>query len=178
MALDIESILASIHQSPNKAVPVESWQPAHVGEIDIEIDEQANWYHEGGLFERQALVKLFSTILRVEGDSYYLVTPAEKLRIKVADVPFKIIALLEDGGVYYLISNTEERIPLNGKTRWQLRDFQGVQVPYVEVFRGLFARVDRPVFYQMVELASVSEDEHELYLLSGLHRFSLGQIEG
>lgn len=153
MALDLEKILASIDQQADKLPPVMQWQPTVEGKIDIHIDHNMQWTHEGGVFERHALVKLFSTILRKEGEQYYLVTPVEKLAIQVDDVPFKIIAMLEKGDDIYLITNTEDKLRLDVTRDWQLRDYQGVNVPYVKVRDALYARVDRAVFYQMVDRA-------------------------
>lgn len=167
MKLDIEKVVASLQQEADKLPSVEQWQPSFSGSIDIVIDEQMQWFHEGGVFQRQALVKLFSTILRKEGERYYLVTPAEKLAITVIDVPFKIIAMLEQNSTLYLISNTQERIALDADTHWQLRDYQGAKIPYVEVRNGLFARVDRNVYYQMVENAQqVEANGRATYMLA------------
>lgn len=175
MKLDLEKIAASLQQEPNMLPPVEEWQPSVVGSIDIVIDEQVQWFHEGETFQREALVKLFSSILRKDGEQYYLVTPVEKLAIKVADVPFKIIAMLEQEGTLYLLTNVEERIALNDKTHWQLRDYQGAKVPYIEVRHGLFARVDRSVYYEMVDKAElIEENGRSMYMLSSAkQRFPL-----
>lgn len=177
MALDLDTLLASLHGAPDKRPPVEQWRPAVSGTIDIVIDEQMHWFHEGTGFEREALVKLLASILRREGDQYFLVTPAEKMAIHVADVPFKIIAMLVHQGLWYLISNVEDRIALDHRANWQLRTYQGVDVPYVEVRNGLFARVDRAVYYQMAELAE-QDEKGNLVLVSGTNRFLLGSIDG
>ncbi len=175
MSLDLEKIATSLQQEGKKLPPVEQWQPSYVGSIDIVIDEQVQWFHEGTAFTRQALVNLFSTILRKDGNCYYLVTPAEKLAITVADVPFKIIALLEQGGIIYLITNTEEHIALTADSHWQLRDYQDARIPYIEVRHGLFARVDRNVYYEMVEKAQpIKKNGESVYaLISGKHSFPL-----
>lgn len=163
MFFDIEQLIKSLDGDVKKLPPVNSWQPERVAEIDIVIDPQMRWYHEGEIFQRQALVDLFSTILRKEGDTYYLVTPAEKLKIRVADVPFLAVSLLDKEGVFYLLCQTSDVIELNENSVWQLREYQGVRIPYVEVRNGLFARVDRHVYYQMVEYAI--EDEQGCYFL-------------
>lgn len=177
MALDLDRIVATLNQAAEKMPPVQSWQPAVKGTIDILIDDNMQWFHEGGVFQREALVKLLASILRIEDDGYYLVTPAEKLRIEVADVPFKIIAMLQQDDAYYLITNTEDRIRLDDNTVWQLRRYNEVEIPYVDVRHGLFARVDRAVFYQMVEQAELSEDGKSMYLISAKRPFLLGHVE-
>src|SRR6516162_8222423 len=68
--------------------PVHLWNPPNAGEIDIVIRKDGGWVHEGGVIGREALVRLFSTILRKDPDGTYLVTPHEKLRVRVEDAPF------------------------------------------------------------------------------------------
>lgn len=162
MSLDIEMLLSTLSDT-QKLPPVQQWQPSHEGAIDIVIDDEVRWWHEGELFQRAALVKLFSSILRYEQGRYFLVTPVEKLAITVADVPFKIVLMLMVGDIIYLVTNTEDKIALDVSACWQLRDYQGVQIPYVEVRDGLFARVDRNVYYQMVEQAQQKGDHYVLF---------------
>lgn len=72
--------------------PIEKWQPALSGEIDIQILADGRWVHEGGEIKRHELVKLFASILRCEADGhYYLVTPVEKWRLQVEDLPLLIV---------------------------------------------------------------------------------------
>ena len=77
-------VLADIKDSKTKSgyPPVDQWNPEVVGEIDIRIDREGDWYYQGDKMARKAMVKLFSSILRLdEGDGYYLVTPVEKMKI-------------------------------------------------------------------------------------------------
>src|SRR6201992_4372669 len=80
-----------------KLPPVEKWNPAHCGDIDIRIARDGTWFHEGTPVGRRELVRLFSTILRKDGDDYVLVTPAEKMRIVVEDAPFLAVLLRVEG---------------------------------------------------------------------------------
>ena len=74
------------------APPLHLWQPALSGDIAIRITAEGDWYHEGGKIERDALVRLFASILRREDDGeYYLVTPGEKWRIVVELHPLMVI---------------------------------------------------------------------------------------
>jgi hypothetical protein len=79
--------------SGRKLPPVEKWNPAHCGDIDIRIARDGTWYHEGSPVGRKELVRLFSTILRKDPDGFVLVTPAEKMRIVVEDAPFMAVLL-------------------------------------------------------------------------------------
>src|ERR1700727_865091 len=76
-------------QAPGRGLPpVHLWNPAHCGEIDIVIKRNGLWFHEGTPIGREALVRLFSTVLRKDPEGYVLVTPVEKLAIRVEDAPF------------------------------------------------------------------------------------------
>ena len=183
MALDITKIIESIEQGADKQLPpVHLWQPEREGEIDIVINEQIQWFHEGAAFQRDSLVKLLSSILRLDGEDYYLVTPQEKLKITVFDVPFQIVSVVaskEQPDLLLAITNTEDVIPLDNHTNWQLREFQGGEIPYIEVRDGLFARVSRSVYYHLIEQAVIESHESSsgMYIISAGHKFSLGEIQ-
>ena len=183
MTHDLASLLAQFDITGNKKLPpVHLWHPERVGSIDIRIDSEGRWFHEGGIFKREALVELFASILRLENEQYYLVTPAEKLAVEVADVPFIIdSAQMGSEGCLLLVTQTQQVIPLKHGHQWQLRDYQGLQVPYVCVRDNLYARVNRAVYYQLVELAleqmaSNSLNNDELLLSSSEKLFLLGTI--
>lgn len=140
--------------------PVERWNPDHCGDIDMVIRRDGSWWYNGSPIGRQAMVKLFSTVLRLEADGkYYLVTPVEKLGITVEDAPFLAVELVSEGeGESRALAfrlNTEDyviagpdnrlRVEVDGKT--------GEPRPYLHVRRGLEALVSRPVFYELVSLA-------------------------
>ncbi len=77
--------------------PVHLWHPEHCGDIDIRIRRDGVWFHEGTPIGREALVRLFSTVLRLDPDGYHLVTPVEKLKIQVEDAPFIATRVDRDG---------------------------------------------------------------------------------
>ena len=85
----LERVTAAAKQAPGRGLPpVHLWNPAHCGEIDIVIKKDGLWFHEGTPIGREALVRLFSTVLRKDPDGFHLVTPVEKMRITVEDAPF------------------------------------------------------------------------------------------
>ncbi len=135
--------------------PVHLWNPEVCGDIDIVIRRDGLWLHEGSPIGRKELVRLFSTVLRKDPDGYWLVTPVEKLRITVEDVPFRAVRVdRRDGALVFTTDvgdETEagEENPLRVETDPQT----GEPAPYVHVRRGLEARIDRPVFYELVEMA-------------------------
>lgn len=143
----------------NTLPPVTDWHPSVESDIDIVIERNGDWYHEGGLFQRQDLARLFSSILRVEADQYYLVTPVEKLKIKVVDVPFVMVLCQQEleGGepCIKLISNMSDEITLSKNCMIEFRQSEkdAEPVPYVHVRDGLYARINQTVFYQLVGMA-------------------------
>ena len=156
--------------------PVQSWQPALVGSIDIRIAKDGTWYHQGGPITRQALVQLFSGILRREGDTYFLVTPAEKLAIQVEDAPFTAVTLTRDGAGdtqrLLMTTNVGDHVPLDAQHRFWMATSDAESRPYIEVRDGLNALVVRSVYYELVELAETRGDE-AVFVSCG-RAFSLG----
>ena len=121
----------------------------------FEIDENGNWYHNGGPINRQALAKLFADkgLKRDEEGKYWMQSPFEKYPVEVADVPFLITDFEEQGGDIDLITNMEERISLDKDSMLELRRYEkdDVDLPYIHVRDGLYARLSRSVYYNMVE---------------------------
>ncbi|AOS97872.1 hypothetical protein AUP74_02475 [Microbulbifer aggregans] len=139
--------------------PVHKWDPDLCGDMDLTIRRDGTWVHEGTEIQREALVRLFASILRREGDEYFLVTPVEKWRIHVEDVPFLVnqVARGKRNGTDLLLftTNTGDVVPLVRDSGWSLRPFgkTGQPVPYIEVRDDLWARVSRDVYYQLVDWA-------------------------
>ena len=168
-----------------KLPPVRSWHPAFCGDIDIRIARNGSWYHEGRIFRRDALVKLLSSILRKEGDEYFLVSPVEKMRIQVEDVPFIVVEMQRDcvaGGASALLFRTltDDWIRLDAEhpLRVQTDAVTNEPRPYIHVRHGMEARIHRPVFYEMVELAREVLRDGQLYLVidSAGETFDLGAL--
>lgn len=146
--------------------PVDSWNPPLSGDIDIRIDREGRWYHEGDLIQREALVKLFSRILKREGDEYFLVTPVEKWRIQVDVAPFYVTGLdvLKRQGHQALLFSTSTGEQVMAGSNHPLRlDSQatGEPVPLLMIRGGMMGLLSRPVFYQLVELAESGPGEQE-----------------
>jgi hypothetical protein len=163
--------------------PVHLWNPAHCGQIDIHIDRSGTWHHEGRPIRREALVKLFATVLRREPDgSYVLVTPAEKLGIRVDDVPFLAVELAvttgegEAGPSIVLRTNVGDVVTVDAEHPLRVTtDEDGGLVPYVRVRGGLDARLTRPLAY---ELASLSEVRNgEIGVVSRGDFFVIGRLD-
>jgi hypothetical protein len=151
----LEGVVAAAKQAPGRGLPpVHLWNPAHCGEIDIVIRKDGVWFHEGTPIGREALVRLFSTVLRKDPDGYWLVTPVEKMRITVEDAPFVAVRVDRDGDDLKFLTNVGDEVtagpdhPIRVET-----GAEGEPRPYLHVRRGLEALINRPVFYELVEMA-------------------------
>jgi uncharacterized protein len=144
--------------------PVERWNPPFCGDIDMEIRSDGTWFYMGTPIGRQPLVRLFSTVLRKEEDGKtYLVTPVEKVGIRVADTAFiavEMSATMRDGAtVLTFRTNVGDVVeagpdhPLRFVIHGENRELK----PYLHVRGRLEARVSRPVMYDIVELGETVE---------------------
>lgn len=141
-----------------KLPPVERWNPDHCGTSGMRIARDGTWYHEGSPIGRQAMVRLFSTILRREPDGgYVLVTPVEKLDIEVEDAPFVAVELKTEGeGESRSLAfrlNTGDLVVAGQDHPLRFASREDGPHPYIEVRRGLEALIARPVYYELANLA-------------------------
>jgi hypothetical protein len=130
------------------------------------------------------MVKLFSSVLRLDSDGdYYLVTPVEKIKINVADKPFVIITydkeIIDDQETFFFQTNVGDVVPLNLKhpLRVEFSKITEEPSPYLLVRKNLEGLISRNVFYQLVQEAELDKETQELYLESAGEKFSLGKIE-
>jgi uncharacterized protein len=166
-----------------KLPPVEKWNPAHCGDIDIRIARDGTWYHEGSPIGRKELVRLFSTILRRDPDGYVLVTPGEKMRIVVEDAPFLAVLLDVEGEgrtrrLAFTTNVGDETVAgCDNPIRVETDPDTDEPAPYVHVRKGLEARIARAVFYQLADLAVPGDgaDAGFLGVWSGGCFFRLGR---
>jgi len=154
-----ESLAASIKASKSRGMPpVEQWNPPFCGDIDIEIRRDGTWFYEGTPIGRPGLVKLFASILIREDGKYFLVTPVEKVGIRVDDAPFVAVDFEVSGtGTDQRLTFTTnlEDITVAGPQaplRFVRDEETGEPSPYVRVRRNLEALIDRKSFYRLVEL--------------------------
>lgn len=173
----LDAVAAAAKQAPGRGIPpVHLWHPDHCGDIDIVIQRDGIWMHEGSPIGRPELVRLFSTILRKDADGYVLVTPGEKLSITVEDLPFRAVAVeigadrltfttdvgdeVEAGPEHAIVVETDPET--------------GEPAPRVHVRADLWARIARSVFYELVEAAEV-EDGQWVVRAQG-QAFALGPV--
>ena len=160
--------------SPRGLPPVHLWNPAHCGDIDIVIRRDGVWMHEGSPIGRAELVRLFSTVLRKDPEGYCLVTPVEKLSIRVEDLPFRAVAVERGAGSLVFTTDVGDRTEAGPEHPIVVETDPATSepAPRVHVRADLWARIARPVFYDLVETAVV--EEGRLAVRSGGVAFPLG----
>ncbi|MBL0967088.1 DUF1285 domain-containing protein [Blastomonas sp. UPD001] len=177
---DIAGLVAA-----RKLPPVEQWNPAHQSDSHMRIAADGRWYHQGGLISRPAMVRLFASVLRREPDGRYaLVTPFEQQWIEVEDAPLLAVELKSEGtgGQRRLAFrlNTDELVVAGHERPIILRGDAEEPRPYLGLWRGLEARIERAVYYDLVELAleEAGEADTGLPIWSDGACFRLDRIEG
>lgn len=150
---DIARLLAE-----KRLPPVEQWNPDHCGDSEMRIARDGTWFHQGSPIGREAMVRLFSTILRRENDgSYVLVTPVEKLSIEVEEAPFLAVELKGEGQgrdrALAFRLNTGDLVAAGPGNPIRVRETPNGPHPYLHVRGGLEALVGRSVYYEMINLA-------------------------
>lgn len=140
--------------------------PDHYCDFDIRIARDGTWYYQDSPIERQKLCQLFSTVLqRDDQGDYWLVTPAEKGRIDVEDAPFLAVEMTVEGTgpdqVLHFRTNLDHHVTVDSDHPLRLEEdpASGEPAPYVMVRDGLEAKINRAVFYDLVELAQLEEQD-------------------
>jgi hypothetical protein len=156
-----DSIAASARaaQKSGKSLPpVHLWNPPFCGDLDIRIARNGMWYYLGTPIGRPELVRLFSTILRKDGDAYFLVTPVEKVGITVEDAPFVAVDfdVTGQGAAQQLVFSTnvgdQAQAGPNHPIRVARDPDSGEPAPYILIRANLEALIDRKSFYRLVDL--------------------------
>ena len=171
--IDLQALVAQF--SNRDLPPVSQWNPATERAIDMRIDHNGAWHYNGSVIERVRMVALFSTILRREGDRYFLVTPHEKLAIEVENVPF-IVQLMQVSGKaenqsLEFTDNVGNVFAAGADHQLWMAEHSGQSLPYVVVRDNLPGLLSRAVYYQLAEL--VIERGDTLGVWSDGHFFHL-----
>ncbi len=147
--------------------PVHLWNPPFCGDLDMRIARDGTWFYLGTPIGRAPLVRLFSTILRRDGDDYFLVTPVEKVGITVDDAPFVAVDFErhgeDDAQVLVFETNVGDKVAAGPQAPIRVeRDPEtGEPSPYVLVRANLEALIDRKSFYRLVEIGGHEEVDGE-----------------
>jgi len=166
---DAEGIAAAAREAVGEdgLPPVHLWNPPYCGDLDMEIRADGTWFYEGTPIGRPGLVKLFSSILRKEGAKYFLVTPVEKVGIRVADAPFVAVdAEIEGEGrdqTITFLTHVGDSVAAgpDRPIRVERDPETGEPRPYVLVRAELEALIDRKTFYRLVDSGAHHERDGE-----------------
>lgn len=181
----LDDILEQIKTREANSTAKQPWDPSLCGDIDIRIARDGTWYHEGSPFRREQLVKLFASVLRREADGeYYLLTPAEKMRIRVDDAPFVAVQLeqlTQPRPSLLFTTNLGEQVVADAEhpIRVEFDPVSGEPRPYIHFRDNLDALISRTVYLALVELGEPFEQEgrHHLGVTSQGIRFDLGCLD-
>ncbi|HXB80629.1 MAG TPA: DUF1285 domain-containing protein [Bradyrhizobium sp.] len=136
--------------------PVHLWNPPFCGDLDMRIAGDGTWYYMGTPIGRPALVRLFSTILKRENGKHFLVTPVEKVGIRVDDAPFLAVEMLEErdesGPRLRFRTNVDDWVACDSTHRLRFEAAaDGGLTPYLHVRADLWAKVTRAIYYDLVD---------------------------
>lgn len=160
---DLGTVIAAAQQATGikKLPPVDLWEPDYCGDIGMKIARNGQWFYAGSPIGRQKLVELFATILRHDADGeYYLVTPAEKIRVEVEDAPFIAVHIgIEGEGQaqkLHFVTNVGDYVQAGPEhsLRFEIDPETDEPAPYLHVRARLEAKLGRAVFYELVEYGS------------------------
>jgi uncharacterized protein len=160
---DLEGLTAAAGDAANANTggkglpPVHLWNPPFCGDIDMRIAGDGTWFYMGTPIGRPALVRLFSTILKREGGKHFLVTPVEKVGIRVDDAPFMAVEMRKETGsrgrVLRFRSNVDDWVDCDCDHRLRFEAAaDGGLTPYLHVRADLWAKVTRALYYDLVDM--------------------------
>lgn len=156
--------------------------PVLLGDLQMRIARDGTWFHQGSPIARLPLVRLFASALRLEEDGqYWLVTPAERGRIAVEDVPFVAVEVRAEGAgrdqrLIFRSNLDEEAIAGEAHPlRIATEPASGATIPYILIRDGLEARILRPVFYHLVEFGEQNGEQFGVW--SSGRFFPLGRLD-
>lgn len=158
-ALNLEAMIRRATRADKSLPPVDQWNPPFCGDLDMEIKSDGTWFYMGTPIGRKKLVELFSTVLRKDDDGKtYLVTPVEKVGIRVEDAPFLAVEMTQtqrdDGPLLTFRTNVGDIIEAgkDNPLRFEIEPEFGGLKPYLHIRGRLEALVNRAVMYDLVAL--------------------------
>jgi hypothetical protein len=136
-----------------KLPPVEQWSPAQIGDSRMAILADGSWTHDGAPIARPAMVRAFAALLMRDGGGHWLVTPAQKLSIAVADAAFVATDVTRKDGALAFRLNTDEIVIAGSDHPLIARGDAATPALYLGVRRGCEARLNRSTYEQLALLA-------------------------
>ncbi len=172
---DLASIISSLGDG-RKIPPLDKWSPTNITPFDIIIKDNGDWYHEGSKITRQSLVDLFASVLWAENDKgqkrHFLKTPTDKYEIQVADTPLFIntVDIVNQNGDDWIVFGTTngDSILLDDESLYfktVIHDGIPDDRLYIDTRFNLTARISRNVFYHLMELGTLTEEQGQTVLI-------------
>jgi uncharacterized protein len=164
--------------------PVHLWNPPFCGDLDMRIGSDGTWFYMGTPIGRPALVRLFSTILKREDGKHFLVTPVEKVGIRVDDVPFLAVEMVKEadagGALLRFRTNVDDWVACDAAHGLTFKaSADGGLTPYLHVRADLWAKVTRAIYYDLVDISEerVVDGRQMLGIESGGEFFTMADAD-
>lgn len=163
----LKALMSRADSGDRSMPPVEKWNPAFCGDLDIRIARDGTWFYLGSPIGREALVKLFASVLRKDEDGrHYLVTPVEKIGITVEDAPLLAVEMAVEGEgadqILTVRTNLGDLVTIGPDhlLRFEKEPDSGGLKPYVHVRGRLEALFTRALMYQLADLVTDRQGEN------------------
>ena len=177
--MSISKITKSLQSSKDiKFPPVHLWNPELCIGQQISINREGEWFYNKSIIKNQKLVNLFASVLRKDGDEYFLVTPSEKVPVKVEIAPYMIIDFKLNKNIIELTTNLNYSFGLEQQDAIRLIDVEGTSLPLIKVRDELEGFFSRSVYYKIIDFALEANhvDNGILLLESNSNFYPVGKI--
>ncbi len=158
--------------------PVDTWNPKICEGQEFLINREGDWFYNDSPIKNKKLINLFSTVLKKEKKDYFLVTPVEKVPVKVELAPYKIIDFDINNENINLITNLNYDFILNKNNTTRLIKYDNSEIPLVRVRGNIEGFFNRNIYYKLIDLALDNNyiDQNILYLVSDNQKHTIGKI--
>lgn len=176
----LEQLIKHAQQLP--AYDLASWKPKFHGDMDLVINADGTWFHQGSAIMKPKIMQLFGRLLQRQANGdYWIITPVDAFRVTVEDLPFVIVSAdyvqQKNLGFWQFTSNTGDQVTLSQADQLRVtHDLKDQPKPQLWVREGLWGRINRAVFYQLALACELVETPQGNYaeLASGAHRYPFG----
>ncbi|MAR95381.1 MAG: hypothetical protein CMD46_03355 [Gammaproteobacteria bacterium] len=176
--MSISKITKDLKGQNKKFPQVNDWNPELCEGQEFFINREGDWFYNDEPIKNSRLVNLFSTVLRKDDDNYFLVTPVEKVPVKVDIAPYKIIDFEIYDNKVTLATNLNYNFELNKKNTTRLIEYEKSLIPIVTVRDNIEGFFNRNTYYKLVDIAIENEyiKDNKLYIPSNNTNHLIGNI--
>ena len=174
---DLENNIVT--NSTKKFPPVHLWNPELCEGQEISINREGEWFYNNSEIKNQRLIQLFSSVLKREDDNYFLVTPSEKVPVKVEIAPYVIINFdLLDNEIIQLDTNLDYSFHLDKINTSRLIEYNNTHIPLVHVRDSIEGFFNRSTYYKLIDFALANKliKDDALFVSSSNHDHLIGKI--